>query len=319
MAVSQLFVPLVVIIGVPSAAVALTKHPVHLSYAGWIWIPFIVVAAVCAWALMDSLTQARSDTSSYKAALRYPQTWIISLLYIGTFGSFIGFSFALPLVIKNTFPEFLAAHHFIANYLGGLGFTGALVGSLSRPFGGRLADKVGGAKVTMAMFAGMAIFTGTAIAGVEQRSFGLFLASYLVVFTLAGMGDGSTYKMIPSIFAGLGRTQLATQGGDPVATTVEFKRRAAAVIGIAGAMGAFGGVLIQVAFHQASLGISALEKAAGTPAIKVAIAASHSTWSVPALWVFIAGYVVLGGLTWFVYLRSPAPAGQTLAAGAGVR
>jgi len=82
---------------------------------------------------MDSLTQAKSDAKSYAAALRHGQTWVMSLLYIGTFGSFIGYSFALPLVIKNTFPEFLAGHPFIATYLAGLGFVGALIGSSRGP------------------------------------------------------------------------------------------------------------------------------------------------------------------------------------------
>ena len=82
---------------------------------------------------MDSLTQAKTDTAAYSLAVRNPQTWIMSVLYIGTFGSFIGYSFALPLVIKNTFPEFLAHHAFIATYLAGLGFMGALLGSLARP------------------------------------------------------------------------------------------------------------------------------------------------------------------------------------------
>src|SRR5207249_374162 len=102
-----------------------------------------------------SLTQAKADTSSYVASMREPQTWVMSLLYVGTFGSFIGYSFALPLVIKTTFPEFLAHHPFIATYLGGLGFVGALVGSLSRPVGGWLSDRIGGARVTFAVFAGM--------------------------------------------------------------------------------------------------------------------------------------------------------------------
>lgn len=302
-ATAQLLVPLVVIIGIPAAAVRLAKHPVHLSYAGLLFLPFIIVAAIAAWVHMDSLTQARADTSAYRAALRYPQTWVVALLYIGTFGSFIGFSFALPLVIKNTFPEFLGAHPFIATYLAGLGFVGALVGSLSRPLGGRLADMIGGSRVTLATFVGMAIFTATAIVGVEGRSFPLFFAAYLVVFVLTGIGNGSVYKMIPSIFTALGRVEAAKAGSDPSQVAVEFKRRAAAVIGIAGAIGAFGGVLIQVVLRQASLGISSLESAARTPAEKGAIAAAHSTWSVPALYVFIAAYVVLGGVTWVVYVR----------------
>src|SRR5438477_2803659 len=195
-AVAQLFVPLVLIIGVPAAAVKLAKHQVHMSYAGLMWLPFIIVATVGAWWYMDSLSEAKADTRSYVASLRYAQTWIMSFLYIGTFGSFIGFSFAMPLVIKNTFPEFLAGHPFIATYLAGLGFMGALVGSLSRPVGGWLSDRVGGARVTLAVFAGMALFTILAIDGVQTRSFGVFFGSYMVIFVLAGTGNGSTYKMI---------------------------------------------------------------------------------------------------------------------------
>src|SRR4051812_50024364 len=96
---------------------------------------------------MDSITEAKADTSFYTKALRHGQTWIMSFLYIGTFGSFIGFSFALPLVIKNTFPEFLGGHPFIATYLAGLGFMGALIGSLARPVGGGVSDKIGAGKI----------------------------------------------------------------------------------------------------------------------------------------------------------------------------
>jgi NNP family nitrate/nitrite transporter-like MFS transporter len=252
---------------------------------------------------MDSLTQAKPDTTAYKRALSSSHTWIMSILYIGTFGSFIGYSFALPLVIKNTFPEFLASHTFIATYLAGLGFVGALIGSLSRPLGGWLSDKVGGSRVTLVVFMGMALATAAAIAGVQQRSFPLFFGSYMVVFLLAGMGNGSTYKMIPSIFAVLGQEDAAKKGYDVKEAAVEFKRRAAAVIGIAGAIGAFGGVLIQVVLRQASLDVSNLVKAAKTPADKVAVAAAHADWSVPALWVFLGSYIVFAGVTWAVYVR----------------
>jgi MFS transporter, NNP family, nitrate/nitrite transporter len=300
---AQLFVPLVIIIGVPAAAVKLTKHHVHMAYAGLMWLPFIAVATIGAWLYMDSLTEAKADRRSYMASLKYGQTWIMSLLYIGTFGSFIGFSFALPLVIKNTFPEFLAGHPFIATYLAGLGFIGALIGSLSRPLGGWLADRIGGAMITLAVFLGMAVFTLSAIRGVQHRSFVLFFGSYMAVFLLAGIGNGSTYKMIPSIFARIGRTEAETSGGDPKVAAIEFKRRAAAVIGIAGAIGAFGGVLIQVVLRQASLHVSALVTKAQTPAAKVAVAAAHSAWSVPALWVFLSSYLVLAAVAWLVYLR----------------
>ena len=304
---AQLFVPLAIIVGVPAAAVKLAKHPVHLSYAGLMWLPFLLIALAGAWFCMDSLTQAKADTSSYVAALRHPQTWVMSVLYIGTFGSFIGFSFALPLVIRNTFPEFLLNHPFIATYLAGLGFVGALIGSLSRPVGGWLSDRVGGARVTLAVFAGMAVCTAFAIVGVRDRSFTTFFASYMALFLLAGAGNGSTYKMIPTIFADIGRDEAAAQGTDARATAVEFKRRAAAVIGIAGAIGAFGGFLIQVVLRQANLGVAALVKGAKTPAAKVAVAAAHADWSVPALWVFLVSYLVLGMVTWFVFLRPGRP------------
>src|SRR6266851_1746748 len=300
---AQLLVPLAVIIGVPAAAVKLSKHHVHMAYAGVMWLPLIAVAVLGAWRYMDSLTQAKADTRSYVASLRYTQTWVMSLLYIGTFGSFIGFSFALPLVIKTTFPEFLTGHPFIANYLAGLGFVGALIGSLSRPVGGWLSDRIGGARVTLAVFVGMTAFTAAAIDGVHRRSFAVFFASYMVIFLLAGIGNGSTYKMIPAIFALLGRREAFETGVDVKEAAVEFKRRAAAVIGIAGAIGAFGGVLIQVVLRQASLKVSALVKAAKTPAAKVAVAAAHADWAVPALWVFLGSYVVLAGVTWAVYLR----------------
>jgi NNP family nitrate/nitrite transporter-like MFS transporter len=300
-AVTQLVVPLVIIIGVPAAAVKLPEHNVHLAYAGLIWLPFIVMAALGAALFMDSLTQAKSDPRSYALALREKHTWIMSFLYIGTFGSFIGYSFALPLVIKNTFPEFLAAHSFIATYLAGLAFVGALIGSVARPFGGWLSDRLGGSRVTLGCFAGMAIVTATAIAGVNRHSFTLFFASFMAIFVLAGMGNGSTYRMIPCIFAALGR-ERGSDEADVV--RVEYKRRAAAVIGIAGAVGAFGGFLIQVVLRQASLGVAGLMKAAETPAEKASIAASHADWSTSALWVFLAAYLVFAFTTWFFYVRS---------------
>jgi MFS transporter, NNP family, nitrate/nitrite transporter len=302
-AVAQLLVPLVIVVGVPAGAVRLPEHDVHLSYAGLMWLPLIAIAAIGAWLYMDSITDAKADRRAYTRSLRHSQTWVMSLLYIGTFGSFIGYAFALPLVIKNTFPEFLGAHPFIATYLAGLGFVGALIGSVARPFGGWMSDRLGGARVTLAVFLGEAVFTVTAILGVEEHSFPVFFGSFMAIFLLAGMGNGSTYRMIPSIFSELGRKEAAEKGLDLKRTILDYKRRAAAVIGIAGAIGAFGGFLIQVIFRQASLPVSAAVKAAETPAEKLAVAQSMADWSIPALWVFLAAYLVFAGMTWFFYLR----------------
>jgi len=106
------------------------------------------------------------------------------------------------------------------------------------------------------------------------------------------MGNGSTYRMIPSIFAELGRKEAAENGHDPKATALDFKRQAAAVIGIAGAIGAFGGFLIQVVFRQASLGVSAAVKVAETPAEKPATAQSIGGLVDPALCVFLFAYLI---------------------------
>jgi MFS transporter, NNP family, nitrate/nitrite transporter len=302
-AIVQLVVPLVVIIGVPVAAAKLPQHQVHLAYAGLVWIPFIVAAAICAWLFMDSISDARSDARSYVSALRHGQTWIMSILYIGTFGSFIGYSFALPLVIKNTFPEFLAANPFIATYLAGLGFMGALIGSVVRPLGGWLSDKIGGSVVTLWCFIVMGLCTALAIVGVKQHSFALFFSSYMVIFMASGAANGSTYRMIPLIFSALGKKEVAEKGLNPAPTMLKFKREAAAVIGIAGAIGAFGGFLIQVIFRQASLDVTAKVAAAKTVDAKLAVAQANADWSTSALWVFLGAYAVFAVMTWFCYLR----------------
>jgi NNP family nitrate/nitrite transporter-like MFS transporter len=242
------------------------------------------------------------------AALRIPYTFAVPR-FGGRAWTTVS---ALPLVIKNTFPEFLAQHSFIATYLAGLAFMGALIGSISRPFGGWLADRLGGARVTLAVFIGMVAATLAAIAGINAHSFALFFGAYMVVFALSGMGNGSTYRMIPSIFARLGVEHAREHGGDPIKVTNEFKRRAAAVIGIAGAIGAFGGFLIQVVLRQSSLEVSGLMKAATTPAEKKAIALANTDWSVPALWTFIVAYLVFAGLTWLFYIRQTAEHEGTL-------
>ena len=83
---------------------------------------------------------------------RDPHTWVVSLLYIGTFGSFIGFGFAFGQVLQvqfaSSFPTPLDAAY--------LTFLGPLLGSLVRPVGGVLADRLGGARVTAWTFVAMA-------------------------------------------------------------------------------------------------------------------------------------------------------------------
>jgi MFS transporter, NNP family, nitrate/nitrite transporter len=251
-AMVQLIVPIVISLGTG----------INLAYAALFWMPFIIVAAACAWLLMDSLTQAKPDGSSYKKAMSNKHTWVMSFLYIGTFGSFIGFSFAFPSLIKLSFVEYKS---FVA-----LAFLGALIGSVSRPFGGWLADRFGGARITIAVFLGLAIGTVGLLVSVDVRSFPLFFGSFIALFVLAGVGNGSTYRMIPAIFA--------AQAED----IRSAKRQAAAVVGIAGAIGAFGGVLVNLVFKFSLEGSKTLA---------------------PALTAFLVFYGLCMATTWWFYMR----------------
>jgi MFS transporter, NNP family, nitrate/nitrite transporter len=262
--VVQLLVPIVIGIGVG----------IHLEYAAYFWMPFIVLAAFFAWRFMDNLETSQARLRDQLVIAKRKHTWVMSVLYIGTFGSFIGYSAAFPLLIKTQFPDVKATS---------FAFLGALVGSLSRPVGGWLSDKVGGAKVTAINFVVMGLGVLGVWQAVRAESFAAFLASFLLLFVTAGIGNGSTYRMIPAIFRaesvkGVDRTDEPAYAAALRAGRLE----AAAVIGFAGAVGAFGGFLIARGF-----GMSIAE----TGGVGFALAC------------FAAFYVLCLGLTWWYYLR----------------
>jgi NNP family nitrate/nitrite transporter-like MFS transporter len=161
-----------------------------------------------------------------------------------------------------------------------LTFLGPLLGSLIRPVGGMLADRYGGARVTAVNFVAMAGGALLVLVASLQESLPLFVVGFTTLFVLSGLGNGSTYKMIPAIF----RAQ-ALGSADQAVADREARRLSGAVIGIAGAIGAFGGVLVNVAFRQ-----SFLETGAGN--------AAYAT--------FLAFYGVCVLVTWTVYLRPAA-------------
>ena len=90
---------------------------------------------------MDNLSSVRNDTGAFKEPSEGAHTWIMAFLYIGTFGSFIGYSFAFGLVLQNQFGR-------TPLQAASITFIGPLLGSLIRPVGGKLADRFGGANVT---------------------------------------------------------------------------------------------------------------------------------------------------------------------------
>ncbi|MBT2501050.1 MFS transporter [Curtobacterium sp. ISL-83] len=228
--VAQLVVPIVVSIG---AGVTL-----QLPLAGWIWIPLILIAVVGAGLRMDNLSHAKADFAASIAAVKVPEMWLLAFLYIGTFGSFIGFSGVFPKLIADQFPAFSAFGVGTATL--SLAFLGALVGSLARPIGGRLADRFGGTSVTIVSFVVMAAGAIAVITTLPTAGFGTFLGCFLVLFAAAGIGNGSTYRMIPTVFAlRAGSEDAHRRAGD-----VGSQRRTAAALGLISAIGAYGGFVV---------------------------------------------------------------------------
>ncbi|WP_193611080.1 MFS transporter [Nocardioides lijunqiniae] len=311
----QLFLPVIVggagIFGIVKAS----DGGVHLERAAWVYAGLAVAATLAAYLFMDNLGTATSKPREQLQVVRTPQTWIMAFLYIGTFGSFIGYSAAMPLLIKLNFwvpePSPLGTGIYFAYFA----FLGALVGSMTRPLGGWLADRYGGARVTLGAFTGMVVFTlavlwtltqltpnptaDPSIATDNQSWFPWFLGFFLCVFAATGIGNGSTYKMIPSIWRI--QAERATAPGTPErsAALLAATKQASAGIGVIGAVGAIGGFLIPIAFSS--------------PWVEDPMSATRG-----AFVVFTAFYVVCAAVTWLVYLRRPATAKATSLAGVGI-
>ncbi|GHH44488.1 nitrate/nitrite transporter (plasmid) [Streptomyces sp. CA-294286] len=270
----NLGVPAVQLLGLLVLATAGAAHP---RLVPLIYVPLIVLAAVAAALRMDNLPVLRNDRGALREAAREPHTWVMSLLYIGTFGSFIGFGFAFGQVLlvqfEADFPTAVSAAY--------LTFLGPLLGSLIRPVGGAMADRWGGAKVTFWNFVAMAAGALLVLIASREGSLPLFLTGFVALFVFSGIGNGSTYKMIPGIFHAKAARETAA-GTDPAEAESRSRRRASAVIGIAGAVGGLGGVLVNIAFRQ-----SFLTEGTGDAAYLA----------------FLAYYVLCLAITWGVYLR----------------
>src|SRR4051794_30709396 len=270
----NLGVAVVQLVGLLILVTAGVTHP-RLILA--VYIPLIVLAAVGAALVMDNLTTANNQPRAMREATRQPHTWIMSFLYIGTFGSFIGFGFAFGQVLQNQFTDSFATPLAAAS----LTWLGPLLGSLIRPVGGALADRFGGARITCWNFVAMAIGAAVVFAASQVESLPLFVVGFVLLFVLSGLGNGSTYKMIPAIFRTQAQQSVAA-GGDSHDADRRALRMSGALIGIAGAVGAFGGVLVNLAFRQSFLSTGTGDS---------------------AYLVFIAFYVLCVAVTWTVYLR----------------
>ena len=269
----QLLTPILMGLGLINLYQAAPVGGVYLQNAGLMWIVPLIIAVLGAVFFMNNLTSARSTFKDQLAIVGRKHTWIMSYIYIGTFGSFIGYSAAFPLLIKTQFPAVTVA----------IAFLGPLVGSVSRPFGGLLADKVGGAIVTFWNFIAMGAATIGVMYFVEAKEFAGFLAMFLILFVTTGIGNGSTYRMIPSIFREEKLRESKGTGEAARAAAVNAARiESGAALGFIGAIGACGGYLIP-------RGFGASIAATGGPHL--------------ALEIYLAFYATCLALTWWFYLR----------------
>jgi NNP family nitrate/nitrite transporter-like MFS transporter len=256
-----------------------------------VYIPLIVLAALFSALFMDNIASVRADQKGMREVMKDAHAWVMSFLYIGTFGSFIGYSFAFGLVLQNQFARTPLQAAYVT-------FLGPLLGSVSRPVGGWLSDRLGGGRVTFWNFVGMAVMTVLLIIASQQKSLVMFTAAFIVLFVLTGIGNGSTYKMIPAIFRAKAKAAIEA-GANETTELLKARKLSGALIGLAGAIGALGGLLINLAFRQSFI---------------------NTKSGVSAFVGFLAFYGVCFVVTWVVYLRkSSAPVSEKGLALAGAQ
>lgn len=246
--------------------------------AAFVWVPFIAICAVASWFGMNDIADAKASFSDQAVIFRRKHNWLMCWLYLGTFGSFIGYSAGFPLLIKSQFPEINALQY---------AWMGPLVGAVIRPFGGWLSDKLGGAIVTFWNFVVMALAVGGVLyflpSGASGGSFAGFFACFMLLFLTTGIGNGSTFRMIPVIF--LTERMRDAEGRGEAAHAQALRdgnKEAAAVLGFSSAIGAYGGFFIPKSYG------TSIASTGGPEA---------------ALWIFIVFYLSCIAMTWWYYAR----------------
>ena len=246
-----------------------------LQNAGFIWVPFIAASAFAAWFGMNDIASAKASFSEQAVIFERKHNWIMCWLYTGTFGSFIGYSAGFPLLAKTQFPA-VDALPFV--------FLGPLVGALSRSATGWVSDKYGGGRVTIWVFILMMI----GVLGVlyflavkdQPYAFWGFFAMFLVLFFATGVGNASTFQMIPNIM----RKEMdrLMPGVDVEARVREAEKESAAITGFTSAIAAFGAFFVPKSYG------TSITLTGGVEA---------------ALWGFLIFYVTCLLITWGFYTR----------------
>jgi len=287
--VVQFLVPLIITMGVFGAVGGDSQtwvkgeqtRQIWLQNAGFVWVPFIIVSSLAAWFGMNDIASAKASFADQAVIFSRKHNWLMCWLYLGTFGSFLGFAAGFPLLIKSQFAGVNPTQY---------AFLGALVGGLSRPFGGWLSDKIGGAKVTQFVFLGMIAGVMGVLAflpqGGQGGNFWGFFACFLALFALTGIGNGSTFMQVPAIFSTLHQRLAAGKGGEAQQQAVaSANKEAAAVLGFSAALAAYGGFFIPKSYG------TSIEMTGGVDA---------------ALYGFIVFYVSCLLINWWYYARKNA-------------
>lgn len=253
-------------------------EPLWLQNAAFLWVPLIVIAAVAAWFGMNDIADAKASFREQAVIFRRRDNWLMCWLYLGMFGSFIGFAAGFPLLSGMQFPNVDPVKY---------AFLGPLVGALARPVGGMLADKLGGAKVTLwtfaVMIAGVFGVMSFLPGKVSDGNFWGFFGCFLLLFVATGIGNGSTFRMVPVIFRNLLMSELP---GRPEDAGKAANRESAAVLGFISAFAAYGGFFIPKAYG------TSIDLTGGVSA---------------ALLAFVAFYASCLVVTWWYYARKNAP------------
>ena len=278
--VMQFLVPLVITAGVFSTIggepqVTSEGTELWLQNAGFIWVPFLLVATVAAWFGMNDIASAKASLKEQSIIFTRKHNWIMCWLYTGTFGSFIGYSAGFPLLARTQFPE-VDSLQFV--------FLGPLIGALSRAATGWVSDKFGGGRVTFWTFLLMILAVGGVLffLGIKEQpgAFWGFFAMFMILFFATGIGNASTFQMIPVIM----RQEVDRLMSDlmPADRIRQAEKEAAAIIGFTSAIAAYGAFFIP--------------KSYGT---SIAMTGGPSA----ALWGFLIFYVSCALVTWYVYTR----------------
>lgn len=274
--VMQFAVPLIITAGVFGALGGAAQQTAEggqlwLQNAGFVWVPFIIASSLLAWFGMNDIADAKASFAEQAVIFQRKHNWLMCWLYTGTFGSFIGFSAGLPLLAKQQFPQ-VDVLQFV--------FLGPLVGALSRAGTGWVSDKWGGARVTFWVFVLMMLGVFGVMYFIQAASWWGFLSMFIFMFFMTGVGNASTFQMIPNIM----RQEVPRLMPEltPDAALKQAEKESAAIVGFTSAIAAYGAFFIPKSFGSA-------------------IAATGSPMA--ALWGFFIFYASCAALTWFIYTR----------------